>query len=235
MAAKLYLVPVPLGDSSNWQLAEPDRSILHQITVFIVENGKTARRFLKHFQHPIPMLDMQFLELNEHTPAEEVPALLDAALASGKDIAVLSEAGCPCVADPGADVVRLAHQRGIDVVPWVGPSSILLALMGSGMSGQRFAFHGYLPVQPPARKKELQQLEQLSRRQDQTQIFIETPYRNEALMRDLLATLSADTLLCVAADLSLPTQYLRTQSVRQWKEVEMPALHKRPAIFLIKG
>lgn len=232
MAGTLYLIPAPLGDSVYLPVPTYVVDIVHSLEVFIVEKGKTARQYLKQLQTPIPFQNMTFFELNKHTDLKELPIFLAPALELGRNIGLMSEAGCPGVADPGADVIKLAHELNLEVVPLVGPSSILLALMASGLNGQTFAFQGYLPIKNPERSKRIQQLEQVARRNQQTQIFIETPYRNDSFLADLLKNLSPDTLLCVASDLTLPTEFIKTKSVFSWKNDELPVLNKRPTIFL---
>lgn len=229
---KLYLIPAPLGEHAEHTIPRYVIDILHGLDHFIVERARTARHFIKSTQ-PVKAFDgLTFFELNKHTDQSGVGRFLEPALA-GHDIGLLSEAGCPGVADPGAQVVRLAHARGIEVVPLVGPSSILLALMASGMNGQSFAFHGYLSPRRAELARDLRRLEQLALRQRQTQIVIETPYRNMAFLETALETLSPQTLFGVAADLTLPTQYIRSQTVKEWSASPRPDLHKRPAIFLL--
>lgn len=229
----LYLIPTPLGEDAGALAALPEqvKTVAARLDTFVVEHPKTARRHLKEFGIPRPIQEIQLLTLNEHTPPQEVAALLQPLL-EGKDMGLMSEAGCPAVADPGAALVRLAHGRGIPVVPLVGPSSILLALMASGLNGQSFAFHGYLPVEKSERSKRLKELEEESRRRQRTQMFIETPYRNQRLLDDIVAVCAPGTLVTVAADLTLATQYIRTYSVTEWKK-QSPDLDKRPAIFLL--
>ena len=176
---------------------------------------------------------MTFFELNKRTDPADWKSFLLPALEENKSIGLISEAGCPGVADPGAEIALLAHELGIRVNPMIGPSSILLALIASGMNGQQFAFHGYLPIKTNERKKKLQQLEQFSRRNNQTQIFIETPYRNDAFVTDALQALQPNTLFGIAADITLPTEYIETHRVQQWKVQDIPTLHKRPTIFLL--
>lgn len=229
---KLFLIPTPLGEATAHTIPEYVITRAHQINSFIAERAKTARRFLKEIKTPIPFADMTFYELNKRTDPNELASFLEPAL-SGIDIGLLSEAGVPGVADPGAEIVALAHQLGIEVVPLVGPSSILLALMASGLNGQRFAFHGYLPIKRPERTNELKKLEKIGQQLKQTQIFIETPYRNNEWVKDAINCLSSNTFLCIAVDLSLSSQYIATKSVKDWKKGTIPDLHKRPAIFLI--
>lgn len=233
MLGQLYLIPTPLGED----IIEPFPQYLieqvHKIDVFIAEKGKTARQFLKCIKTPIPLQEMLFFELNKRTEPQEIISFLQPAIKEGKNIGLLSEAGCPGVADPGAEVVRLAHQLGIKVHPLVGPSSILLALMASGMNGQQFAFHGYLPVNSPDRRKALKNLEVQSQKNNQTQIFIETPYRNDGFVEDALACLQNQTLFGIAADLTLPSEYVCTLTVEAWRKKTIPTLHKRPTVFML--
>jgi 16S rRNA (cytidine1402-2'-O)-methyltransferase len=232
MAGTIYLIPAPLGESFYLPVPSYVVDIVHSLEVFIVERGKTARQYLKQLQTPIPFQNMTFFELNKHTDLNDLPSFLAPALELGKNVGLMSEAGCPGVADPGADVIRLAHNLNLEVVPLVGPSSILLALMASGLNGQTFAFQGYLPIKNPERSKRIQQLEHIAGRNQQTQIFIETPYRNDAFLNDLLKNLNPETHLCVASDITLPTQFIKTKTVFEWKNDELPILNKRPTIFL---
>ena len=235
MSGILYLIPNTLGDGDADALAAvlpaPVRTQASLLGYYVGENAKTTRAFLKRIGTVRPIQEIEIRELNVNTPAAEVDWLL-APILLGADGGLVSEAGCPAVADPGAILVRRAHQQGVKVVPLVGPSSILLALMASGMNGQSFAFHGYLPVDAAQRVKRLRELEQQSQRAGQTQIFIETPYRNHPLLDAILATCNRATLLCVAVDLTLPTEQVLTQAVSQWQSDRLE-LHKRPAIFLI--
>ena len=232
MKGVLYLIPNTLGNPDTSQTI-PDgiTGKVNDIKVFIVENLRNARRYLKRLHPEIDIDQLIFHEFNEHTGAEEIPAFLQQVM-EGADAAIISEAGVPGVADPGASVVRLAHERGIKVVPLTGPSSILLSLMASGLNGQIFAFLGYLPVKQPERVRKLKEVEQEVRKKGETQIFIETPYRNDALLRDILNTCDSSTLLCIAADITLSTEFIFTRTVKEW-EKNKPALHKRPAIFLL--
>jgi 16S rRNA (cytidine1402-2'-O)-methyltransferase len=228
----LFLIPTPLGeqDVAHWMLpAQAER--LRPLTHFVVEAAKTARKHLKQLALDTPLQHLQLAELNEHTPERELDALL-APLNAGHDMGLMSEAGCPAVADPGAGLVRLAHARGHVVEPLIGPSSLLLALMASGANGQRFAFHGYLPVAENERIAALRKLEQESRERDCAQLFIETPYRNQTLLATLRQTLKASTLLTAACDLTLPTQTIISRRVKDWP-TPGPDLHKRPAIFVL--
>jgi 16S rRNA (cytidine1402-2'-O)-methyltransferase len=229
--ARLFLIPAPLGEADTPWLPEPERLRIVSIRHFVVEAEKTARKHLKALGLDTPIRELALSTLNEHTAASDVAALLEP-LKQGHDVGLISEAGCPAVADPGAQLVALAHERGIEVVPLIGPSSILLALMASGANGQRFAFHGYLPVEADARAQAIKNLEQRSRQNDESQAFIETPYRNNALLAQLRTTLSPATRLAVACDLSLPGQTIVSRRVKDWPD-PAPDLHKRPAIFVI--
>jgi len=230
--AKLFLIPNVLSDG-DWQNVLPVNvlPVLTNTRFFIVENIRTARRFMKQVNKDIDIDRLTFFELNKHTHPNEIPSFLKP-LENGEDVAVISEAGCPGVADPGADIVKLAHQKGITVVPLVGPSSILLALMASGLNGQNFAFNGYLPVQSNERMRAINSLEKKVRNEQQAQIFIETPYRNNQLIADLLKTCSPSTLLCIAANITGENEFIATKSIGKWKK-SVPDLHKQPAIFLI--
>jgi len=229
---KLYLFPTPLSENAIHTLPTYVIEKLHQIDVFIAERAKTARHFIKATKPPHPIQALTVHELGKYTEIAEWRQYLDAAL-EGKDIGLLSEAGCPGIADPGAEIVRLAYEKGLEVVPFVGPSSILLALMASGMNGQEFSFKGYLSPKKPQLAKDLKTLEQVSQRFHQTQIFIETPYRNQALVETALQALSPSTRFCIACDLTAPTEWTRTLTIAEWKETKLPDLHKRPAIFLL--
>lgn len=231
----LFLLPCDLGEDLVRGPALPPSavSVACRLTRFIVENPKSARAFLKRIGHPGPMGTLSMATLDKNTPSSGVAALLDP-VADGADAALLSEAGCPAVADPGAGLVLAAHRKGIPVVPLVGPSAILLGLMASGLNGQRFAFHGYLPVAAADRARSIRELEQRSRRDDATQIFMETPYRNEQLVDALLENCAPATLLCIAADLTQPGEQVSTRSVAEWKKTR-PAINRRPAVFLLSA
>jgi 16S rRNA (cytidine1402-2'-O)-methyltransferase len=236
VAGILYLIPTPLGESAtpsplSHVLPEETRRIAAGLTTFVVEQAKTARAFLKQLPTATPIQQLTLLELNEHTPASALETLI-APLLAGLDVGLISEAGCPAVADPGANLVRLAHQHGIRVRPLTGPSSILLALMGSGLIGQRFAFHGYLPAKPDERAGALRELERMSRKDDAAQVFIETPYRNQAMLDTILAACQPDTLLTLACDLTLDSEYLVTLPVSAWRK-RQPDIQKRPTVFLL--
>ena len=232
MYAVLYLIPVTLGDSPVKDVI-PDLplDIILQLEHFVVEDLRSARRYLRKAGLKTDFDALQFYLLNEHSGDEELDEML-AVLLDGGSMGILSEAGAPAVADPGTKLVKLAHRHGIRVCPLVGPSSILLALMASGMNGQSFQFHGYLPVKTALRRKSIRQLERNAIETGETQIFMETPYRNMNLIQDILSGCREDTLLCVAADISLNTEFIKTKAVREWK-LEVPDLHKRPAVFLL--
>jgi len=231
--ATLFLVPAPLGDSPHYWLPEADRQSIQHLRHFVVEAEKTARKHLKALIPGVAVRDLALQTLNEHTPPEAVAALLTP-LTRGEDLGLLSEAGCPAVADPGARLVALAHSTGHTVVPLIGPSSILLALMASGANWQCFCFHGYLPVDPQERAQAIRKLEQRSRQSKGSQIFIETPYRNQAMLTQLLQTLQPTTRMAVACDLTLPGQLIISQQVSAWPDT-LPDLHKRPSIFVVQA
>ena len=229
-AGTLYLIPVPLGPVSPEACLPPDTlAVARRLDHFVVERAKTARAHLKAMGHPQPIQELHLEELNEHTPATAIATLL-APLKAGHDVGLLSEAGCPAVADPGAALVLAAHRAAIRVVPLIGPSAILLALMASGLGGQRFAFHGYLPAKEPERSQAIRELEKSARKEKATQLFIETPYRSAALLDALAATLSPETLISVGADLSLPGQLIRTRSAKDWRE-QADAVKDRLVVF----
>ncbi|MCF8244122.1 MAG: SAM-dependent methyltransferase [Saprospiraceae bacterium] len=227
---KLYLIPCPLGDDAIETIPAYAVDVLHRLSHLVAERAKTTRHFIKATNPPKPISEYQIEELNEHTPVAELENLLRPAL-EGHDLGILSEAGCPGIADPGAKLVELAHRRGVEVVPLVGPSSILLALMASGMNGQSFAFQGYLSQKALA--DDLKRLEQLVAKHRQTQIFIETPYRNRAVIEQAAKVLQPGTRFCIAVDLTLPTQSVQTKTIAEWRKKPLPELGKRPAIFLI--
>lgn len=231
MSGKLYLIPNLLGDGNPEELLPAGvLNVIRSIRFFIVEDVRTARRFLMkvHLQYPVDSLT--FFTLNEHTSREEILEFIIPA--DHDDVGMISDAGVPAVADPGSDLVRLAHSRGIRVVPLTGPSSILLAIMSSGLNGQNFAFNGYLPVKKPERIQRIRFYEKRAHAEHQTQVFIEAPYRNRQLLEDLMQTCLPDTLLALAVDISLETEYILCKPIGQWK-IAIPDIHKRPAIFLI--
>lgn len=229
----LYLIPVPLGPTPPAGSLPPGvLETIRPLTHFVVEQAKTARAFLKAAGTDCPLQELQLQELNEHTRPEALDTLL-APLRAGHDVGLLSEAGCPAVADPGANLVARAQQENIRVVPLIGPSSLLLALMASGLNGQRFAFQGYLPAKEADRIKALRELEAESRKRRQTQLFIETPYRNRAMFDAVLQHGQPATRLTVATDLTLPGESVRTRTIAEWKKVPPPDLERRPTVFLI--
>ena len=229
----LYLIPVTLGDDIISKALPPDVvSLTQRLETFIVENEKTARRFLGAIKPLKPVRELKLLTLNEHTTENALPALL-APLLDGQDVGLMSEAGCPGIADPGAQLAALAHKKGIRVAPLVGPSSILLSLMASGLDGQRFTFLGYIPSDKAARVQKLRELEQESRKRRETQVFIETPYRNQHLLDDILATCNGESRLCVACNVSLDSELILTQRIADWKKTPLPDLHKKPTVFLL--
>ena len=232
MKGKLYLIPTTLGDNEPLEVMPLSvKKVIEQVDCFIVENEKSARRFIKKIAPKKAQPTLQIMMLDKYADEIETRTYLDVCK-EGISVGLLSEAGVPAVADPGATIVKLAHEKGIQVVPLVGPSSILMAMMSSGMNGQSFAFNGYLPIDKVDRRKAIKNLERLSKEKNQSQIFIETPYRNEKLLADLKAVLTPTTNLCIAADITLATEFIKTKEVKDWK-YEKPDLHKRPAIFII--
>lgn len=229
----LYLIPVTLGDTPIERvLPAYNKEVILSIRHFIVEEVRTARRFLKQVDRNINIDELTFYPMGKHADAALFSKYLDA-LRKGEDMGVISEAGCPAVADPGADVVAIAQREGHKVVPLVGPSSILLAVMGSGFNGQSFAFHGYLPIAPADRAKRLKQLESRSAAEHQTQLFIETPYRNHKIIADILATCNPRTRLCIASGLTTDKEYICSKTIKEWKQTTLPDLNKIPTIFAI--
>ncbi len=229
----LYMIPCPIGDTPVRDvLPEANFAVMASLDYFVVENTRSARRFLGRAGIGKPIDALHFAELNEHTPPADTERLLEPLLA-GHDAGMISEAGLPGVADPGAELAAACHRHGIRVVPLVGPSSILLALMASGQCGQSFAFNGYLPVKPPDRAKAIRHFERRAATEGQSQIFIEAPYRNAKLFAELIAVCAPETLLTVAADLLSPEEFIRTASVAQWKRSAAPEINKRPAIFIL--
>ncbi len=234
MKGKLYLIPTLLGGEDTGILPEQTKAIIGQLDVYIVENVRSARRYLVKMgvkQMGKVIDDLTFLLIDKHKSEAEFTEYLKAA-EEGKDIGLLSEAGCPAIADPGSAIVKAAHWKKIDVIPLIGPSSILLALMGSGMNGQQFSFHGYLPISRGSRIQKIKELEKAALKYGKTQIFIETPYRNNPMLEDILDHCKANTNLCIAVDITLPTQKISTQKIVQWKK-KPPNLHKRPVVFLL--
>ena len=229
---KLYLIPITLGESDPLDvLPQTVKRAIDCIDCYIVENEKTARKFIKSIAPEKIQSSLTLSTLNKHTEVSDHNKMIQPCL-EGIDIGLMSEAGCPGVADPGAAIVKIAHERGIQVVPLVGPSSILLAMMGSGMNGQSFAFNGYLPIDKSEKKAALKNYEKLSYDKNQSQLFIETPYRNNKLLEDFLQTLQPNTHLCIATDITLPTEYIKTMKISEWKKAKID-LHNRPTIFII--
>lgn len=228
---KIYLIPTTLGENSIFTIPEYVKTIIFSMDEFIVENEKSARQYLKAIGMKKPMHEIILNPLNKRTHEKDFEKYI-ANIFLGKSIGIISEAGCPSVADPGSEIVRIAHQKNIQVVPLIGPNSILLALMASGMNGQNFAFNGYLPIDKNERKNKLKELENKSLKENQTQIFMETPFRNRQILEDIISACQANTLLCLACDITLPTEFIQTKTIREWKN-NLPDLHKRPAIFLI--
>lgn len=230
-AGTLYLIPSPLGEEADDLLPEHVKAITYGLRHFIVEKEKTARRILRSLKYPHPIDTVSFYELNLRTPVEKMLSYINI-LTSGNSAGMMAEAGAPCIADPGEQFVNLAHQCGIKVVPLVGPSAIMLALMASGVGANNFAFRGYLPVKPHERRKRIVELERLSRKYDEAQIFIETPYRNAQLFDEILKACLDDTLLCVARELTQPGEYIMTMPISKWRKTKV-SLHKRPAVFIL--
>ncbi len=228
------MIPTTLGETEPLEVLPISiKRIIEEIDYYIVENEKSARRFIKKISPRKSQPNLHISLLNKFTGAEIIPSFLDPCL-NGKNVGILSEAGCPGIADPGADVVRIAHQKGIVIVPLAGPSSIIMALMASGLNGQNFAFNGYLPIETAERKKAIRKFEKISRENNQSQLFIETPYRNNNLLQEFVRTLSKTTLLCVATDITLATEFIATKLVGDWVTDEVD-LHKRPTIFIIQA
>lgn len=229
----LYLIPVSLGPAATGLTTPADVAARAcSLSYFVVENAKTARAELKRLEHPAPLRDLDIRELPEKPGSADLDALL-APLLAGRDAGLMSEAGCPAVADPGALLVRRAHEKGVKVVPLVGPSSLLLGLMASGLNGQSFAFHGYLPVDEEARKRRIRELEAESARHSRTQLFIETPYRNDRMFEALRNTCGPETRLCIARDLTTADEWIATRRIADWKKTAAPDLSKRPTVFLL--
>ncbi len=233
MTPALYLIPVTLGETEiNQVLPSYNHDVIVEIKHFIVENIRSARRFLKKTEKVIDIDTLTFYELNRNTDRKFIGEYLEP-LKRGEAVGIISEAGCPAIADPGADVVAIAQQRGYKVVPLVGPSSIIMSVMGSGFNGQTFAFNGYLPVEVPQRIKALKKLEQKVQNENQTQLFIETPYRNAKMIETILNALNPKTKLCIAAGITCAEEYIKTRTVAEWKKEKIPELGKIPAIFVI--
>lgn len=234
MAGTLYLIPTPLGENDLSEIIPPyNVQVIAPIRYFVVEQIRTARRFLRKAISTFPIDDCTFYELNEHTVDTFNTASIISVLQQGHPVGLLSEAGLPCVADPGSTMVKAAQQKGITVVPLAGPSSLMMALMASGMHGQSFAFHGYLPTDKRLLAEKIKQMEAMIAKYNQTQLFIETPYRNTALLDTLIRTCHADTMLCIACNITLPSMNIHTMSIAQWKHADTAFLHKQPAVFVL--
>ncbi len=228
----LFLIPVPLADNTPAKSFTPYLTdTINHINEYIVENSKTARRFLKEAGLKTPQSELIIHDYGKHNRDSNINEFF-IGLLDGKDVGLMSEAGCPGIADPGAEIVAFAHQKGIKVIPLVGPSSILLALMASGFNGQSFTFHGYLPIDKVQRANKIKELEALAERYNQTQIFIETPFRNNPMLEEILRSCKPETRLCIACDLTSEDEFIQTKSIGEWKS-QIPELHKRPAIFLL--
>jgi 16S rRNA (cytidine1402-2'-O)-methyltransferase len=233
MKGKLYLIPALIGDTPVENVIPGYiKSVVTGIRHYIVENERTARRMLIKLGIQIPIDDLKFYILNEHTSQSDIPDFLD--IAEQEDVGLLSEAGVPAVADPGSEVVAIAHSRNIKVVPLVGPSSILMSLMASGLNGQNFAFNGYIPVKSPERNMKLKQLENRSDKEKQSQIFIEAPYRNNQLLRDIISVCNENTRLCIASEISTENEFIQTHNLIYWKK-HLPELHKKTVIFILQA
>ncbi len=233
METALYLLPVTLGDTEiDNVLPSYNRDIIRQIKFFIVENVRSARRFLKKVDRDINIDELTFYLMDKHTDAAKMASYLKP-LEEGSAMGVISEAGCPAVADPGADVVAVAQRKNLRVIPMVGPSSIIMSVMGSGFNGQSFAFNGYLPIEPSERTKRIKQLETRAYTEDQTQLFIETPYRNHKMLEELLRTCKPSTRLCIASGITCAEEYIHTHTIAEWKKIKLHDLSKIPTIFLI--
>lgn len=234
MKGRLFLIPSPLGDNDPVEVIPAGvLSMLPSISTYVVEAVRTARRYLSAAGLKGHVQDIEFHELNEHTTPEEVEALMKL-FDGGRDVGLITEAGLPAVADPGAQLVRLCHRHGVEVVPMSGPSSLMLALMASGLNGQSFAFLGYLPAKTEERRQALRSIEKHSSTARQTKIFIETPYRNDSLLADILSVCRADTEVCIAANITMPDAFIRTKTAGEWKK-SVPTIGKRPCVFLILG
>ena len=234
MKGRLFLIPSPLGDNDPAEVIPAGvLSMLPSISTYVVEAVRTARRYLSAAGLKGHVQDLEFHELNQHTTPEEVEALMKL-FDDGRDVGLITEAGLPAVADPGAQLVRLCHRHGVEVVPMSGPSSLMLALMASGLNGQSFAFLGYLPAKTEERRQALRSIEKHSSTARQTKIFIETPYRNDSLLADILSVCKADTEVCIAANITMPDAFIRTKTAGEWKK-SVPTIGKRPCVFLILG
>jgi 16S rRNA (cytidine1402-2'-O)-methyltransferase len=229
---KLFLIPVPIVEGELSTLSPQVRVCVSHICHYVVENLRTARRFLKAIEPSIVIDELHFLEIDKHNGVDI--QLFEKWLKEGKDVGLMSEAGCPGIADPGAEIVSIAQKIEVDVIPFVGPNSLMLALMASGLNGQRFSFVGYLPVKEPARGQQIKLLELVSKKENQTQLFIETPYRNQQMLEELLKTCGDKTKLCIAQNITAANQFIKTKSIEQWKK-QKPILEKLPTVFLLQA
>ncbi|WP_378187199.1 SAM-dependent methyltransferase [Aquimarina sp. W85] len=230
---RLYLIPTRLGDDVPLEVLPISiKKVLEQVNHYIVENEKPARRFIKKISPSKSQRSLIINTVNKYTNEEEIPGFLDPCF-NGESVGLLSDAGCPGIADPGAEIIRMAHEKDIQVTPLVGPSSILLAMMSSGMNGQNFAFNGYLPIDKQERKGTIKHLERISSEKNQAQLFIETPYRNDKMLEDLKSILQSNTRLCIACDITLTTEYIVTKTIAEWNKITID-LHKRPTMFIIQ-
>lgn len=233
MSGKLYLIPTPIAENSLNTIPEYVLDIMRKIEYFIAEDIRNARRYISKIKHPKPINELTFFVLNKFTKHEEYLSFFKP-IKDNYDIGLLTEAGLPCIADPGANIVQIAHLQNIIVVPLTGPSSIFLSLMASGLNGQNFAFIGYLPINKNERRSTLKQLERKSVQDKQTQIFIETPFRNDALLNDILMICKSDTMLCIASELTTANEFIKTKKIKEWKD-KIPDLNKKPSIFLLQA
>jgi 16S rRNA (cytidine1402-2'-O)-methyltransferase len=231
---RLYLIPAPLSDSDvNNYIPARVRDIINNLKYFVVEDLRTARRYMSRLKIDTPIDELNFALLNEHTEAKTISSLFSPVL-QGYDLGLLSDAGMPCIADPGEELVQIAHNYGITVIPLVGPSSIFLALAASGLSGEKFSFEGYLPAKIPDLVKTIRRLEQQSRQDNQSKIFIETPYRSAKMVETILNTCSLDTFVCIASNITAADEFIQTRQVREWKK-NVPELNKKPCIFILQA
>lgn len=230
---QLILIPTPIGDNGLSTMLPETINVIHRLRTFIVENARTARRFISRTRPPYKISDLDIRQLDKHQ--QVTPGNMLEPIFSGHDIGLMSEAGCPAIADPGSRLVSFAHKHDIRVRPLVGPSSILLALMASGLNGQQFAFHGYLPAKKYLLDKKLPRLESASHKSGATQVFIEAPYRNKQILESALNTLNDSTSLCVACNLTTESEYIRTRTIVEWRNEGVPDLHKQPAVFLLSA
>ncbi len=229
----LYLIPSPINNNSNINvLPQETLNIILQLDEFIVENVRTARRFIKKAGYNKSINNVIFHQLNKHTQEKDLSFYLDN-IKKGKSIGIISESGCPCIADPGSKIVAIAHESGIIVKPLIGPSSILLAIMAAGFNGQNFVFHGYLPIDKKKQQKRLKNIEYTAIRENQTQVFMETPFRNNKLLDNIITSLSPSTNLCIASELTSESEFIKVKSIKEWKKSEVPDLNKKNTVFLI--